>query len=229
MRIQKHGLYRVGERGHVVVIVSIEETRATYRVVQTGPRVSESAVGREKTVGWRNLERLIDSGDGGAVHLCPRCVPDAAVERTLWALLTHPEGLSGAADCPLCGGTATARLTPVSVRMGACTFTLRETDPRAGTATVVDQDGNRYLPAWVPGSSWTARDWARLVDMAEHGVAAPASPASGLIEARLEAIRETVAAVKNTPLAAVPVLARIGAIASGELDAELPALVRAAS
>ncbi len=228
MKIEAHRLYRLGQRGHIALVLSVDTTArgmAVYRVVKSSDSVKVDATGREKKITLRHLGRQLEKG--GAVHLCPRCYPEEEMRRTLWLFSSGEKVLEGVAECPLCGGAGFVGFAQTEIALGASSFRLVQVDQQAGTATVIDQESNRYLPSWVPGMQWTTRDWARLVDTAQHGAPAPTTPVSGLLEARLHAIRDTVAGASAMPLAAIPVLTRIGAIASGQLDRELAAGVGA--
>lgn len=222
MTIQKHTLYRLGHRGHVVLVVDSDDLTATYRVVRSSESVKSDAFGREKTVTTRNLVRQLDTGVGGVVHLCPRCYGDEVVDRVLY-LLSTGHALSGKAECNVCGGDGTVGFAQEVMGIGAATYRLTEIDRRAGRAMVVDSDGNRYLPAWVTGPYWTAREWAKLLDSGLNGAAAPPSVLMSIQEARLNAIRAEVARARDDGLRGQPSLNRIGALAAGELDHELGA------
>jgi hypothetical protein len=144
------------------------------------------------------------------------------VERTLY-LLSTGAALQGQSGCNVCGGDGTVAFAHEVMGIGPATYRLTEVDRRAGTAAVLDQDGNRFLPSWVAGSTWTAREWAKLLDAGLNRVSAPPSPLTSIQEARLSAIRETVASVRAPNLRELPALTRIAALASGELDGELGA------
>lgn len=215
-------LWRLGRRAHIAIVTRVTDL-LEYRVVMSGGGRRSDALGRRYSIRLANFRAYSTQVRGaGRVHLCPRCVPAERFDEVLVALATENVQLGGDPECPLCAGLEYVTLTPTSATGRRWpVFHLEDEDVRSGTAFVVDENGYRFWPPWVTGPRWTTRDWATLRDMMWRGEPAPASTASTLVELRLAAIRRTLEALPPMPTSAVPVLCRIGALVTGELDDEL--------